>query len=250
MDIVNFISRLRKLQISIKLVDENLKVYAPKGILTKDLIDEIKAQKTALINFLSQVIIPVAEKQKSYALTSSQEGFWVLSKFDGGNEAYNISSIYRVEGDLQQNLVQEAFKIIIKRHESLRTFFLENEKGEVRQNIISIEELDFKVDYYDFNLKQVEREEINELIKFHFCKPFLLTKAPLLDVCIIKESENKFILIHRLHHIIGDGWSMEILFDEFCKIYDSLVNETEIDLPQLKFQYKDYSEWVNSNKII
>ena len=63
----------------------------------------------------------------------------------------------------------------------------------------------------------------------------------------LKDQEHVFFL--SLHHIIGDGWSVEILISEIIKIYNALTQDREIDLPSLRIQYKDYAVWQNASKL-
>jgi hypothetical protein len=77
----------------------------------------------------------------------------------------------------------------------------------------------------------------------NFVRPFDLSKPPLLRVSLIHTEETNILLLD-MHHIIADGVSYSILEKEFYKIYNGNGDE----LPALKLQYKDYSEWQNSEE--
>ncbi|MCI4140273.1 condensation domain-containing protein, partial [Bacillus vallismortis] len=72
-----------------------------------------------------------------------------------------------------------------------------------------------------------------------FLKPFQLDQAPLMRSGVIKKSENEYILMLDMHHIISDGFSQDILVSEFMDLYDGK------ELAPLELQYKDFSEWQN-----
>jgi hypothetical protein len=72
-----------------------------------------------------------------------------------------------------------------------------------------------------------------------FIRPFDLSQAPLLRARIAAQTDNRYLLLLDIHHIISDGTSLEILTDEFIRIY-----ENNIPLP-LEIQYKDFTQWQN-----
>ncbi len=135
-----------------------------------------------------------------------------------------------IQGNLNHELFEQAFKEMLRRHEILRTSF-EMENGEPVQKVHK--EVDFKLGYLEADEEELER------IMQDFVKPFELTEAPLLRVSIVQTDQNTSLLLFDMHHIISDGTSMSILIDEVAKLYQGE------ELPELRVQYKDYSEWQN-----
>src|SRR5689334_11923435 len=140
--ILNLYERLRELNINIRTKDGRLDIQAPKGVVSKELLEEIRNNKDELISFINSykekkehfVAIPPAEIREGYALSSSQYRLWVLSQMDGGRVAYNMPGAYILEGELNLPALEQAFKDLISRHEGLRTYFRENDQGEVKQH--------------------------------------------------------------------------------------------------------------------
>ncbi|MEM0577177.1 amino acid adenylation domain-containing protein, partial [Flavobacterium polysaccharolyticum] len=192
--------------------------------------------------------IPKVEDQESYVLTSSQHRLWILSQFDGGNQAYNIPGLFELEGVLDVENLTRAFNTIIARHESLRTFFKRNEEGEVRQFIVDAATIDFKIDSFDCSNVEHQYAALQTRIIESYQHVFNLEKAPLLRLDLIKLSKDRHVLLFNMHHIIGDGWSIGILTKELITVYDSLVHGKNISLPKLTIQYKDYASWMRSEK--
>ena len=93
--------------------------------------------------------------------------------------------------------------------------------------------MEFEIEYYELEEEKVA-EKIKELIR-----PFDLSKAPLLRAALIKIKEDKYIMLFDMHHIISDGMTMNIITKEFAQVYEGK------ELPELRIQYKDYSEWQN-----
>ncbi|MHA7060181.1 non-ribosomal peptide synthetase [Aquimarina sp. M1] len=192
--------------------------------------------------------IPTIKNQESYALTSSQRRLWVLSQFKEGNSAYNISGTTQIKGTLDIELLTKAFLHLINRHESLRTIFKRNDQEEVRQYIMDANTIEFSIDMFDLTNDTDQDLLINTTIDENYKYQFSLDNGPLVKLGVIKISSNKHLLLFNMHHIISDGWSMEILNKELMLTYDSLVRNNDIKLPELSIQYKDYAEWLLSAK--
>ncbi|WP_166923722.1 non-ribosomal peptide synthetase [Flavobacterium poyangense] len=238
------INKLLSLGVQLKIIDGNLKVNAPKGVLTKELLEEIKEHKAYLISLISSnTSISKAKVLESYPLTPTQYFMWFTHEYLGGNRAYNITSTLKLCGKLDAALLEKAFQKVIARHESLRTIFRKNQEEEIQQYILAKEEANFKLQIVASEDSSVE--QFHNQIKQEYQKAFDLEKDLLLSATLFKRNEEEHILLFVLHHIIGDGWSLQILTREVMLVYTSLANKEEIKLAELSIQYKDYSEWLN-----
>ncbi len=172
--------------------------------------------------------ISKVEKKYMYAASSAQKRMYINNCINRENKSYNIPIVFSLLGELNINKVEEILKEIISRHEILRTHF-EVIDGEVVQ--IINEEFMFSLEHYEVN----ERELMDEIDKF--VRPFILNKAPLIRVAVMRINKLKHILCFDIHHIISDGFSMRIILSEFMLLYNNK------QLSDIKIQYKDYSEW-------
>ncbi|SHL03837.1 non-ribosomal peptide synthetase [Flavobacterium chilense] len=193
------------------------------------------------------VAIPAIPESTSYPLTPSQNRLWVLSQLEGGELAYNMPAAVKLKGAVDANKFQEAFLKLIARHEILRTSFKINHEGEISQFIVPAEQVKFKIENKDFLLKVDKEQILEEYLKEENNKIFDLEQAPLIRASIIRLEDNEFLFFLSLHHIIGDGWSIEVLISELIKIYNALTQAKEINLPELKIQYKDYAVWLQES---
>ncbi|WP_316634068.1 non-ribosomal peptide synthetase [uncultured Flavobacterium sp.] len=189
--------------------------------------------------------LPVAEIMDSYPLTASQNRLWILSQMEGGSLAYNMPVAVNLKGAVDKNKLEESFKSLIDRHEILRTYFKTNNQGEVRQHIIPTENVKFAITEEDFCSVENQDEAVIDLLHKKNAEPFDLEQAPLVRASLIKLKENEYVFFLSLHHIIGDGWSIELLIAEVVSTYNSLTQAKEINLPKLRIQYKDYAVWLN-----
>ncbi len=244
MKIVDLFSRLQDLRINLQLVDNHLKINAPKGKLTPDLVKALKQRKGEIIEFLqSHTQKPVkyksidpAEKKEYYFLSSAQKRLYILYQVKTDSVSYNMPQLAALEGKLEKERLGATFKKLIERHESLRTSFLMLE-GEPVQQVHSHLDIEFEIEYDDTGTRQQAAGIIN-----NFIRPFALSHAPLLRVGLIKMEKEKHILMVDMHHIISDGTSMGILTQEIMAVYGGE------ELPGFRLQYKDYSEWQNQEK--
>ena len=243
--IENLIQTLQSREIGLKIDKGNLKINAPKGALTPEIIEEIKVYKNELIALLSSSeSIPKAEIKEYYTLTSSQQRLWTLSQFETGNSAYNIFEAFEFKGALDFDKLTEAFKIITARHESLRTVFKEDGEGVLGQYIVPVE--DYTGALQIVELRNATDQRLSDYAQTIQKHTFDLEKGPLFIGDIVKVSDDRNILMLNMHHIIGDGWSMGVLSKEFMAIYNRLSAGDEVVLPDLPIQYKDYAEWQNN----
>ncbi len=186
--------------------------------------------------------IPVVEEQDHYALSSAQRGLWVQHQYEGQMPAYNIPAAYVVEGALQKDLLEKAFVLLIQRHEILRTTFVEVE-GTPRQHVALPELHGFSLSYTDLEETGVRHELIKKIAEEEALRPFSLEKLPLLSARLVRENDSRHFFFLTIHHIVVDGWSMELLINELVTSYNLLRRGEEVRLRALPMQYKDYAAY-------
>lgn len=174
-------------------------------------------------------------KQDYYHASPAQKRMFLLQQFDSDGTGYNMPFVTIAEGHLDINKLENSIHQIIMRHDILRTSF-EIAEDKVLQKVH--DNFDFNIEIFELSSSKKEEDSINEVIG-HFIRPFDLSKAPLLRAGVIKWKKEKHILLLDIHHIISDGVSMGILIDEIVKCYQ------EIELDEIKIQYKDYANWQN-----
>ena len=182
--------------------------------------------------------IAAVTQQEHYVLSSAQRRLLVLSQFEGANEAYNMASVYVIQGALHIEALRSSFFALLARHEILRTVFREDVTGMIRQFIMPANQCGFELLYHDLP-EAVMAASIQELVG----KPFDLSKGPLIRAAIYRTEAESLILACNMHHIISDGWSMGILIRDLFAFYRSYANGQPVDLPVLRIQYKDYASW-------
>ncbi len=185
--------------------------------------------------------IPRVE-QKKYPLSLAQQRLWFLTKLEPKNPFYNISLAKLLVGKLNIDNLETAFNVILKRQKSLRTQFRE-EDGAPYQEVIPFKHK--KIPYLDLTIYEEfkRKEKIEQIIREEPQKTFRIGDAPLIRTMLIKWQEEKHILFLGMHHIISDGWSLKVLWEELTLVYNSLQQRKEVDLTPLPIQYTDFSIW-------
>ncbi|MFK4303786.1 amino acid adenylation domain-containing protein/non-ribosomal peptide synthase protein (TIGR01720 family) [Paenibacillus sp. RC254] len=189
----------------------------------------ILGQMAQYISALEQQIyipIPVAASKEHYPLSPAQTRLYLAAQSQSGGTGYNMPSGMVIEGELDIARLEEAFRLLIARHESLRTGF-EFIQGLPRQRVHA--EVPFSIDI-------VGEEKKVDYVR-HFVRPFELRQAPLLRASIIVLERERHILLFDMHHLISDGVSMNFLVRELVSLYEGEM------LPPLRIQYKDYAVW-------
>ncbi len=242
-----FFEDLKKQGIYLKLSGDKLKIVTKLDKVPADILISIKERKTKIIEFLSIGAnsfddIPKVEEQSCYPLSSSQKRLWVLSQFENGSIAYNISKVVKIVGKLDVPRLKQAFEMLVERHEVLRTTFDIDNNGEIKQFIKEKIDLKFK----QLDLKQEASDEIDAVLKKEKETPFDFKEGPLLRICVISVAKNEFVLCCVIHHIISDGWSINVLVSDLLSYYDCLLKNTKVELEPLAIQYKDFACWQSS----
>ncbi|MEO1049774.1 MAG: amino acid adenylation domain-containing protein [Bacteroidota bacterium] len=190
--------------------------------------------------------IKPVQKADHYALSMAQKRIWLAWRLDKSSTEYNVPQAYKIEGGLDREVLQKTIESVIARHEALRTTFgIEND--EPYQCIAPAEDFNFSLVYID--LSSEDEQPANErailLAKEHAGQNLDLESGPLFKAQLIKTGEERYIFSIVLHHIISDGWSMEVLLSEISKTYTAKLKNEKPALPELAVQYKDFAAWHN-----
>ncbi len=230
----------------IRLANECRKAFNVKVGLKKIYKHTTVASQAILIeesvtsNFTS---IPVLPSSTDYKVSDGQRRLWILSQFSDKSAAYNMPSRVLLQGTYDVASFSKAIDATIDRHEILRTVFKLNDEGEVRQKICSIEELNFTIEFEDYRSYEDKEERVQNYIKEDSYKLFDLENGPLLRASLLQVSDEEYIFYYNMHHIISDGWSIEVLKKDVFEFYNAFTNNEKPNLVDLKIQYKDYAAW-------
>lgn len=186
------------------------------------------------------VTIEPQPSQGDYSLSHAQKRLWILDNMTGGSGAYLMAGAYEIEGEFNKTALIRAFQDLTDRHESLRTCFI-TVNGRQHQRIIP--KISFELEEYDLSEKINDEAEIREIIKNESEISFDLSQAPLMRVKLFTLSNNRYITLIVMHHIISDAWSLDVLGSEYVRLYRYYNEGIDPELPELRIQYHDYAAW-------
>ncbi|MEO7976389.1 amino acid adenylation domain-containing protein [Flavobacterium sp.] len=253
-DIKSILTGLSNKEVQIFLDDaqENLRVTGNTAALTAEDKSDISTNKDRLITLLKQskssiesnfeVILPVAASE-SYEMSAGQRRLWTLSQFEGGSAVYNMPMHTTLNGNYDIECLQKAITATIERHEILRTIFKMEENGDIRQYVQPTTALNFELSYVDFRNADDKQASIAHYINTDSYVHFDLEKGPLFRASLLQTEEDTYVFYYNMHHIISDGWSMNVLSKDVFAFYESFVKGITTDLAPLAIQYKDYANW-------
>ncbi|MBE6048575.1 MAG: amino acid adenylation domain-containing protein, partial [Clostridium sp.] len=220
--LANSIENLFKVRIQLKNIFE---LQIPK--LLAELV--LNSEKT------TNSSIPKAEEKEEYLMSSAQKRLFLIDKIDDTKIAYNMPCVLDIGNDIDIEKINQVFRKIVERHDILRTSF--HMEGEAVQRIHKHVEVNFEFE----DIRGKSKEESQKILK-SFVRKFDLSKAPLIRGKIVKTDDTNLLLFD-MHHIITDGWSMNLLINEFNDLYEGK------ELEDIRVSYKDYSEWMNTRDL-
>ena len=208
----------------------------------RDLFDnptvKLVAQRLESIKKSDINLIPALQsshRRSPLPLSFAQERLWFLEQLGIGGITYNVPWVLQLDGDLDVSALELSIAEIINRHESLRTRF-KDQCGNPEQLI------ELNIDF-SLPVQQVSDEKLDESLQILAEHRFDLAKGPLCKFSLFQTSENIFHLSFVAHHIICDGWSIDIMADELVALYKAFTQGLPSPLQPLKVQYADYASW-------
>ena len=175
-------------------------------------------------------------------LSFAQQRLWFLAQMEGVSEAYHISCRAWLRGELDRKALRRALDRIVERHEALRTSFVAVD-GEPEQRIRSAEESRFQLQEEELGEHVDGEEELERIVGEETSRVFDLEKGPLIRGRLVRAGEQEHVLLITMHHIVSDGWSLGVLYQELGALYGAYKRGEEDPLPALEVQYADYAVW-------
>ncbi|HSK81762.1 MAG TPA: amino acid adenylation domain-containing protein, partial [Thermoanaerobaculia bacterium] len=181
-------------------------------------------------------------RQGPPALSFAQQRLWFLDRLAPESPLYNVPSTYSLAGPLAPAALAAGLSEIVRRHEALRTRFVEVD-GEPRQEIGA----PWQVPLPQVDLRGLGRErrpgELARLRTEEAGRPFRLERGPLLRAGLVRLDEEEHALLLTVHHIVYDGWSEEVLVTELTALYAAALAGRPSPLGELSVQYADFAAW-------
>ncbi len=190
-----------------------------------------------------QLLVSLLDRgpKRVFPLSLAQQRLWFLDQLVPGNPAYNVPFGLRLHGNLNLDALELSFWELIRRHEILCARFETNAGRPVQL----VEDSVIEMPVIDLTGKgrARRREEAYKIAVEEARTPFILAAGPLLRLKLIRLAKDEHLLICVAHHIICDGWSLEILIRDLAALYDQHSGGVPASLAYLPIQYGDYAKW-------
>ncbi|MEQ1962572.1 amino acid adenylation domain-containing protein [Xenorhabdus khoisanae] len=208
-----------------------------------DLAQSLNTTTTSGQQSTQQLILP-ANREQTLPLSWAQQRLWFLAQLDSAAQtAYHISGGVRLKGHLNQSALQATLDRIVARHEILRTT-IKVVEGTARQ-IIDDADYGFNLTIKDLSLlTEAEKQAaIDEASQFETNHPFDFAREPLIRAQLLKLADDEHVMLLTQHHMISDGWSLNVLMHELTTLYRAFSQGQKDPLPEMTLQYADYAVW-------
>ncbi|MFJ4713449.1 amino acid adenylation domain-containing protein [Streptomyces sp. NPDC088785] len=176
------------------------------------------------------------QDRNNVPLSYSQNTLWFVDRLQSGTSTYNVQFIFRLEGTLDVAALTAAFASIVQRHEALRTYVLV-ENDEYFQGFVENPEV-----VVDKTVAASESEALRMMEELA-AEPIGLTVFPLWNISLVEVSEDLHYFGFVVHHIIFDGVSTSIFFEELEQEYNARRSGTLPKVESPAVQFADFSEW-------
>jgi amino acid adenylation domain-containing protein len=191
---------------------------------------------------LASLLRKKAQQSKTYPLSFAQERLWFIDQLVRDSSLYSLPAAVRLTGRLNLQALEMTFNEICRRHKSLTTTFPTIE-GQPVQMVNPAQPVSIPVtDLRGWSVEEREAEA-QRIVNLEARKPFNLATGPLLRVQLLQLDEEEFIVMLSMHHIIADGWSMDVLIREIMVLYQAMAGGEPSPLPELPLQYADFARW-------
>jgi Condensation domain/TubC N-terminal docking domain len=241
---------LHDCDIQLWIEGDRLRFKAPKGVLTPALHTQLAEHKEAILVLLRAArsavdrapAITVAPRDCELLPSYSQERMWLLDQLDHELAIFNIANAVHFAGRLELSILQQCLRMIVRRHEVLRTTFPTRQGRPVLRIApavpLALPVLDLST------LPDAARESVSRQVAAQVVEqPFDLANERLLRIVLLRLGSSEHVLLLATHHIVFDGWSSGLFQWELGLFYIALLTGQPSPFPDPPIQYTDYAVW-------
>ncbi|WP_087913539.1 non-ribosomal peptide synthetase [Paenibacillus donghaensis] len=226
---MGLINTVRELY-QVKLSPKQLLEYTTISKLAHYILHELQEHAPASV---------ASRQSEEFSLSSGQKGLWLINQLAPESYAYNIPNTYRIRQYLHLDALRAALRSIVLRHSMLRATIRIQDQEPVH-TIGPADRISVQTEEVGHLSQSQLMQHVSELARL----PFDLEQGPLLRVHVLTLSDQDYILLMNVHHLVFDGTSVMVLLRELLQLYaGEMAGEDQSGrLPAVK-PYSDFVEW-------
>ncbi|AJR06620.1 non-ribosomal peptide synthetase [Photobacterium gaetbulicola] len=230
--------------IRFELIDNKVKLKAPEGTLTPDLVSQLKTYKAEILAGLQKETAGYEQPNSdgTPALSYNQRRLWFLEQVEESTSQFNLPMALTLKGELDQSALYHALLTVLDRHPVLRTVYRDND-GEPVPVLLPSE--DFVIHELDYS-ESANGKRLKNQVSIDASRPFDLAVDYMLQVYLYRLSIEEHVILFNIHHIASDGWSLTIFIRELTELYNGYRLNRSNMLPSLSRHYGDFANWQNN----
>ncbi len=228
MSAFDLLAEAKRRGIELRAEGERLRYEAPEGALTDDFRKALSDHREELLSLLR------SKREGKLPLSFAQERLFFLRELAPESSFYNVPVRLRLRGPLEVAALEKSLDALVARHESLRTSFTAEGQAVAPPLNVALPIVDLE------SFRESEKLA-RRLSNQEASAPFDLEDPPLLRARLFRVAGDEHLLSLTLHHIVFDGWSLNVLLRDLAELYDAQVSGRAESLPALPIQYADFA---------
>jgi len=175
-------------------------------------------------------------------LTLMQERIRFMEEMQPGRVTYNTPSAHRLRGPFDRAAFERALAAMFARQPSLRTAIVQSPQGWVQRVAESVA---IELPFEDLGaVPEAAREgELLRRLQDLVDRPMDIHRAPLVRMALFRLAPEEHVFLFMPHHIVWDGWSFDLLYQEMSALLPAALEGREAALSPLPVTYTDYAWW-------
>ncbi len=202
------------------------------------------------ISTLDQVNNEIGEIKDIYELSPTQEGLLYQCLSSEESYDYIVSSTVYINGSLDYKILSASYKKLVDRHDTLRTIFSDQLNSEQTLQLV-MKNNEAEIEYtelvgYDDSAIGAQLKKLDQ--KGRAAVRNILSDETNIRLSLVKTKDKEFRMVFYHHHILLDGWSIVILFNELFRIYNLILENKD---PKFEMEsapsYNYYIKWLRKS---
>ncbi|MDU5142221.1 MAG: amino acid adenylation domain-containing protein [Paenibacillus dendritiformis] len=177
------------------------------------------------------------EASTLYPLTHPQKRIWYVENIYPGTSIHNIGGLIKIYGPIDFHLLEESINLFVKQNDAIRIRLIERDET-VWQTVTAYRRRTFP--FIDFTARS-SGTDVDAWVSEEFAKPLPLDGEFLYEFALVKISETESAYLTKVHHMISDGWSFQLMTTQINQIYTQLMQGQAIQQED-RPSYLDYIE--------